>query len=127
MKKKVQPPENDSWNNQMYIVRVFDQLIFNTDRNVGNLLITKDWQLWMIDHTRAFRLHTTLRTPKDLVRCDRDLLAAMKRLDEASLKQEMGSYLTSKEIKGLLGRRGKIVAFFEKGSPSNIYVSARRQ
>ena len=127
MKKKVQPPDNDSWNDQMYIVRVFDQLIYNTDRNVGNLLITKDWKIWMIDHTRAFRLQTTLKNPKDLVRCDRDLLAAMKRLDEAGLKREMGSYLTSTEIKGLLGRRDKIVAFFEKGSPSKIYVSERRQ
>ena len=127
MKKKITPPDNDSWNNQMYIVRVFDQLIYNQDRNVGNLLITKDWKLWMIDHTRAFRMHTTLKTPKDLVRCDRDLLAALKRLDEASLKQEMESYLTGLEIKGLLARRDKIVAFFEKAPPSRIYVSERRQ
>ena len=40
----------------MSLVRVFDQLIGNIDRNVGNLLITSDWRIWAIDHTRAFRL-----------------------------------------------------------------------
>jgi hypothetical protein len=54
--KKIDPPDRDIWNKQMYVVRVFDQLIYNTDRNLGNLLIDKNWRLWMIDHTRAFRL-----------------------------------------------------------------------
>jgi hypothetical protein len=33
-------------------MRAFDQLIYNTDRNLGNLLIDGDWRIWMIDHTR---------------------------------------------------------------------------
>jgi len=40
----------------MWVVRLFDQLIYNTDRNLGNLLIDKSWRLWMIDHTRAFKV-----------------------------------------------------------------------
>ena len=59
-KKKMEPPDLKTWNPQMYVCRVFDQLIYNTDRNLGNLVITKDWKIWMIDHTRAFR------TMKDL-------------------------------------------------------------
>jgi hypothetical protein len=39
-KKKRAPPDEDGFNHQMYIVRVFDQLIYNTDRNLQNLLIT---------------------------------------------------------------------------------------
>ncbi len=126
MKRKIDPPDGDSWNCQMYIVRVFDQLIFNTDRNVGNLLITKDWKLWMIDHSRAFRMHTAVKTPKNLVRCDRRLLAAMKRLDEPSLTREMANFLTPPEIRGLLKRRDQIVAFFEKAPPKALYESQRR-
>lgn len=110
----------------MYIVRVFDQLIFNTDRNLGNLLIAKDWRIWMIDHSRAFRARTNLESPKNLVRCDRDLLSAMKRLDEKTLTEEMGPFLLKAEIKGLLKRRDQIVAFFEKAPPNAIYVSERR-
>ena len=41
---------------QIHVMRVFDALIANTDRNVGNLLWTTDGKMWMIDHTRAFRL-----------------------------------------------------------------------
>jgi hypothetical protein len=37
-------------------MRVFDQLIYNTDRNTGNVLYDTGWRLWGIDHTRAFRV-----------------------------------------------------------------------
>ena len=66
----------------MYAVRVFDQLIYNTDRNLGNLVIDKQWRMWMIDHTRAFRIATSLKNDKDLVMCDRKLLASLRKLDE---------------------------------------------
>ena len=56
--KKVTPPDPTSWNAQTLILRVFDELIANTDRNQTNLLIDKHWKVWMIDHSRAFR-----RTP----------------------------------------------------------------
>jgi len=36
-------------------MRVFSQLVYDTDRNLGNVLISEDWHLWMIDFTRAFR------------------------------------------------------------------------
>src|SRR3954464_9471519 len=56
LKKHVVPDDLERWNRQMQLVRLFDQLIANTDRNLQNLVITKDWRLWPIDHTRAFRL-----------------------------------------------------------------------
>ena len=55
MKDKVQPPRTACWLEQMHLMRMFDELIENTDRNLGNVLYTKDWRLWAIDHTRAFR------------------------------------------------------------------------
>ena len=39
-------------------MRIWDELIQNRDRNQGNILWTHDWTLWLIDHTRAFRLNT---------------------------------------------------------------------
>ena len=47
----------------MHVVRVFDELIQNVDRNMGNLLIDTGWRAWMIDHSRAFRLHKKLKNP----------------------------------------------------------------
>jgi hypothetical protein len=114
MKKKLTPPDADTYNKQIYLLRMFDQLIFNTDRNLQNLLITPDWQVWMIDHTRAFRLHHDLKSPKDLVKCDRKVLAALRKLDSGTLKSVMESNLRPMEIDGILKRRDRIVAIFEK-------------
>ena len=75
----------------------------------------------MIDHSRAFRLYTTLQEEKMLQRCDSQLLAKLKLLDEATLKAELGEWLGQGEIKGLLARRDRIVAIFEKQGPSSLY------
>jgi hypothetical protein len=124
-KKGMTSPDPDKWNEEMYMVRVFDQLIYNTDRNLQNLLIDQDWHIWMIDHTRGFRTQTSLMSKKDLVRCDRKLLAKLRGLDAQSL-EPLKPYVGNTEIKGLLGRRDKIVAFFDdevksKGEAAILY------
>lgn len=112
--KKVPAPADQVWANQWHIIRVFDQLIHNTDRNQGNLLIDKHWRLWMIDHTRAFRTARTLLKPDALVRCDVRLLDAMRKLDQPMLQREIGPWVRTEEITGLLARRDLIVGFFKK-------------
>jgi hypothetical protein len=107
-------PERDRWNRQIHIVRVFDQLIANKDRNYGNIVITRSWDIWIIDHTRAFRPYKELLDPDDLARCDRALLERMRRLDKKTVVERLGTYLTNMEIDGLLARRDRIVEFFDK-------------
>jgi hypothetical protein len=111
--KGIKPPATDDWVNQMNTIRVFDQLIGNTDRNQGNLLITPEWKVWMIDHTRAFRTQKTLLRPDTLKRIDAGLLDRLRRLDAVQLKRELGPWLRAEELAGLLGRRDAIVRFFE--------------
>ena len=125
-KKSQQPPDLDRWNKQMYVVRVFDQLIYNTDRNLGNLVIDKDWNIWMIDHTRAFRLMNKLENPKNLVQCDKNVLAKLKALDKKAIQQRVGKNLTGMEVDGILKRRDQIVKFFDeevakKGESAVLY------
>ena len=131
-KQGLEPPNKDDWNKQMYVVRVFDQLIYNTDRNLGNLVIDKQWRMWMIDHTRAFRLLKTLKSDKDLVMCDRKLLASMRKLDEDTLNEQLHPYLTKSEVKAMLERRDTIVKFFEdavksKGEGAVLYDLPARE
>jgi hypothetical protein len=113
MRKKLVPPDLDTWNKEMYTLRIFNQLIYNTDDNLTNVLISSDWHIWMIDFTRAFRLHKNIGTIQNLVRCDRRLLANMKKLNKDLLKETMGRYLTGSEMDALLARRDQIVTFFE--------------
>ena len=112
--KDVKAPDTLSFNKQIYAVRVFNQLIYNVDANLTNLLIGKDWNVWMIDHGRAFRLLKTLENPKNLVMSDRKVLARMRLLDKPLRTNKLKRWLSSGEIDGLLARRDKIVAFFDK-------------
>jgi len=126
IKQSLQPPNPAAWNQQMYVVRVFDQLIFNTDRNLGNLVIDKKWDAWMIDHTRAYSMTEKLPTLTSLPQCERKLLAGMRKLDESTLNDEMKPYLNKAEIKALLTRRDMIVKYFDeqvaaKGEKAVLY------
>lgn len=112
--RKMEPPDLDSWNKQMYAVRVWHQLIYDTDPNLTNILISKDWQIWIIDCTRSFRTNKNLRDPKDLVQCDRRLLAKLRTLDKDVLKEKLSHWLTKSEIEALSARAAKIVEFFDK-------------
>ena len=113
-KQKLTAPNPDAWNNQMYKIRVFDQLVSDADPNLTNVLIGEDWKIWRIDFTRAFRLNKDPKDPKDLVRCDRQLLEKLKTLDGNELSAKTKSYLTKDEVKAVLARRDKIVAQFQK-------------
>ena len=125
LKDKVTAPNVQSWNEQMWIVRLFDQLIYNVDRNLGNLLIDKQWRVWMIDHSRAFRLYDKVKTPANLTRCDRRVFERLKALDAATLKTAMGDYLTGPEQKSLLNRRNDIVSVIEKAGANGLFERAK--
>ena len=113
LKRKLMPPDPEQWNKEMSVIRVFVQLIYDADDNLTNFLITKDWRLWMIDFSRAFRPHKVLRNPENLMRCDRRLLANMRQLNKALLEQKLIPYLTRPDIEALLSRRDKIVKFID--------------
>ena len=113
-KQKLTAPDADAWNNQMYKIRVFDQLVSDSDPNLTNVLIGEDWKIWRIDFSRAFRVNKDVKEPKDLVRCDRQLLEKLKALDANALTEKTKNYLTKDEVKGVMARRDKIVAQFQK-------------
>jgi hypothetical protein len=121
LKQNTMGPDKDLYARQTLIMRVFDQLIANTDRNVGNMLYDKNWHLWMIDHTRAFRMHAKPMNPKMLDKCDRQLLKSLKSLEFAAMKKELSTCLNDGEIKAVLQRRDFIVATFEKAGPEKLY------
>lgn len=123
LKKKLPVPglNLETWNEQLQLVRVLDQLIGNIDRNGQNLLITKDWRVWAIDHTRSFRMNKDLKTPANVTRCDRQVLERLKALDKATLTRELRRYVTPYQIDALLGRRDQIVSILEKAGPSALF------
>jgi hypothetical protein len=113
-KKKIEPPDVIRWNRQIGVVRAFDELFYNTDRNLGNLLIDGDWRIWMIDHTRAFKIFKTIGREKQLgTRCARQLLAGLRGLDRTTLRERMGDVLSPGQVEAVLARRDRIVAYYD--------------
>jgi hypothetical protein len=112
-KKQTVGPNPSRTAMQIHVLRVFDELIQNRDRNAGNLLWTSDWKMWMIDHTRAFRLGKDLLKPQQLERVDRALFAKMRELTASGLADAMGRNMTKDEIEALLARRDVIVKLFD--------------
>jgi hypothetical protein len=113
-RKKIDPPEPEAWSKQLSIATTFDQLIYNVDRNTGNLLITKDWKLVLIDHTRAFAPNPRLMDRPNFDRCSRSLLEGLRGLEREKLSALLLPYLTAKQVDGMLLRRDLIIKHFDK-------------
>jgi len=125
-KNEIKPPDVEKWN-QIYLKMVlFDNLISNVDRHLNNLLVTKDFDIRLIDHSRSFRQWKELRETKLLTRFSRSLLDGIKKLEYQDLRKRIGRYVTDEQLRGLLARRDlilkladKLVA--EKGEAAVIY------
>lgn len=106
------PTNATEWVGQLWEMYVFDNLVFNVDRNQGNLLVDRSYRLWMIDHTRAFQTVSEL-LDDHVVRVRRRTYARIQVLTEESLGQALGDYLDASEILFLLERRDLLVARIE--------------
>ena len=111
--RNVEPPDQEEWNRQMLMARVFNQLVHNTDPNLGNVLIDTNWKIWLVDYTRAFRVETKLLRPEGLTHIDRDLLARLRALNSERVKAALGDLLSRREQRSLLERRDKIVQLYD--------------
>jgi hypothetical protein len=114
LRNHIAVPNPDDWNKQMYKIRVFDQLLDDTDPNLTNVLIDENFRIYRVDFTRAFRRFKDLRAPKDLERCDKELFSKLKALDRNQVVEQTKGLLVKPEIDALMSRRDKIVALFER-------------
>jgi hypothetical protein len=97
---------------QMEVMELFDALIYNTDRNLGNQLITTaDWRLHLIDHSRAFRTHRELpkRFERRVTRVPRALYERLGALEEKPLVELTRGVLSKGQVRALLVRRDRIL------------------
>jgi len=109
-----QCPRPIVWAKQVCRQRAFDNLIANIDRNAGNLLVDDDWNLVLIDHSRAFA-SSTMPFMKQMTRIDREFYERLKALDEATLMREIKPWvLTTGSVRDILKRRDKIISHFDR-------------
>lgn len=125
-RRGVQPPNAEDWDRQLLKMRLFDNLLFNWDRHTNNILVTKDFQLRLIDHSRAFLAYSDLRRPEELTRFSRSLLTSIERLTRDDLRRQVGRYVEVSKIDALLARRDKLLELArtrvkERGEAAVIY------
>lgn len=111
-KENLFAPNFRMWREQEYVRRIFDELIANADRNQGNILIDREWRIWLIDHTRAFRPRSSLRSTTALVRCDSRLLAGLKALTAEDVEAACQPHLSRNQVRDLLRRRDHLMRHF---------------
>jgi len=113
-RKMLRPPDVVRWRQQKQIMYALDCLIANRDRNQGNLLIDHSWNIWYIDHTRAFARSTELLHRNKVTACERQLWKALREIDEETLRQRIEPYLERQEISKLVRRRIKLIQHIQK-------------
>ena len=125
-KEGVAPTDMAAWERQMYLARAFTQLVDDSDRNLGNQLVTADFRLWLIDFTRAFRLTKGVRNPPLLRRIDRRFFDRLKAATDDELREAMTPWVERPAREALLERRAALVKHFEalvaqRGDASQVF------
>ncbi len=104
------PSDLERWNNQMHTVRLFHQLISDSDyNNIRNLLSDSNFRIYIIDSSRGFRLEKKLRKETSLLRFSREVLIRLHSLDQSILEAQLGQWLSPVRIRSLLKRRDRIL------------------
>jgi hypothetical protein len=137
--KKIKMPSYKvfNWNRATYLQRLWDNLIANEDRHTNQILITKDWRMILIDHSRSFRssgkfIKKLIYTkdhpegPKLMSELPRAVVEKVKGLTFDNIKAVAGDYLTDEEIKAVVIRRDLILAEIDqlikvKGEENVLY------
>ena len=110
------------FNRAYYLQRAFDNLIANEDRHQNQYLITEDFRILLIDHSRSFRtsgkftkgLIFTKKNKKEMKELPAAFVEKLRALDFAMIKEAVGDYLNEKEINAVLKRRDLILKEVDK-------------
>ena len=115
------------WNHQLIRAKMFHNLIYNRDPNLGNWLVDPAWNLILIDNSRAFT--TPTRMVHELSQVDQDLWDRFEALDEVILTTAVGEWLGGSEIRAILERRDlmaeNIAAMVAERGETSVFVRFR--
>lgn len=105
-------PKPGKWIRQVARMKMFDNFICNKDRNAGNLLVDDDWNLYLIDHSRAFLNDRDLAVKMEHI--DREFWNRLLALDEPTLNAAAGKWVEGGTVRAMLARREKMKVAIDK-------------
>ena len=107
------PPSISVWVRQLRDMILLDNLIFNVDRNASNILVSSDYTLVMIDHTRGFQEKVSIMDPERLTHVNRETWEKFKNLTEDEMRDAVRPYLAPTEMTPLVRRYEAIIEHIE--------------
>jgi hypothetical protein len=111
--KEMEPkPKPAKWVRQVSRMKMFDNFICNKDRNAGNLLVDDDWNLYLIDHSRAFVTDKDMAVKMQTV--DREFWERIQALDELNLTTALSQWVDKANIRAMLTRRDRMKVEIDK-------------
>jgi hypothetical protein len=121
MEPKAKPAK---WVRQVSRMKMFDNFICNKDRNAGNLLVDDDWNLYLIDHSRAFLTDKDMAVKMQSV--DREFWERIQALDEEKLTAALGKWVDKPGIRAMIARRERMKVEIDKlvaaNGEANVFV-----
>ena len=103
-------PDGQLWNQQMYILRLFQQLISDQDfSNIRNILVDADFRIYKVDSSMAFYSESSLIKKLNPPMYSREFLTALELLERDQLDELLKSSLIKAEIRSLWDRRNRIL------------------
>ena len=106
-----------NYDEQRNMLRIFDMLIFNQDRNQSNILFEpQQGQMVWIDHSRSFSSHRRLPKyiKKDNIKIYPQVRQQLEALDTDKLNKVMSGLLNKDQIRAILRRRALILDLDEE-------------
>jgi hypothetical protein len=107
------PKSPIGWVKQQWDMHLFDNLIFNADRNAQNTLAGENGELWLIDHGRAFQPNAELLAPEKVVMINRQIWASLQAMSDEELKDVVREHLDTEQLNCLVKRRELLVELVE--------------
>lgn len=104
LERGLEAPALVRFEEQIEVMHVFDNLIGNTDRHAKNILIDRQWRVWLIDHTRSFSRNPVLMTPEPARRCSQTLWEKLHSLKAEEVHAHLQPLLGDEEVEALLER-----------------------
>ena len=109
-------PQTPGFSWQISRMKMFDNLIFNEDRNAGNFLLDEAWNIVLIDHSRAFLDRKRLLKEKTQLpaQYDRTLVKKLQAMNLEALESELDDLLMGGQIESILDRRDKLLQHLQQ-------------
>ena len=102
------------WGEFVARMKVFDNLIRNTDRNGQNILIDADWHPVLIDHSQTLNGDDLLEGAQLPAHFDRELVARLRAISYDDLKPRFGELIRDGQIKDIVTRRDKLMQYLDE-------------